>query len=100
MNPYPGGEGDAAKVACPACGKTVSPIHANAPDQFCQRGSAARLPEHDVADLIALEEQPDGSFTIEPRDHGVSPCFVNCGRPACQKLGCVRVYDADHGWPS
>lgn len=26
----------------------------------------------------------------------VSPCFVNCGEPACQKLGCVRVYNAEH----
>ncbi len=30
------------------------------------------------------------------RDTGVSPCFVNCGEPACQKLGCVRVYNARH----
>lgn len=30
------------------------------------------------------------------RDCGVSPCLVNCGEPACQKLGCVRVYNARH----
>lgn len=29
-------------------------------------------------------------------DHGVSPCFVNCGEPACQRLGCVRVHNAEH----
>lgn len=22
-----------------------------------------------------------------------SPCFAPCGRPSCQKLGCIRVYD-------
>lgn len=31
------------------------------------------------------------------RNTGVSPCFVNCGQPACQKLGCVRVYNARNG---
>lgn len=29
-------------------------------------------------------------------DTGVSPCFANCGEPACQKLGCVRVYNAEN----
>lgn len=24
---------------------------------------------------------------------GASPCFVNCGKPACKTLGCVRVYN-------
>lgn len=22
-----------------------------------------------------------------------APCFVNCGKPACKTLGCVRVYN-------
>lgn len=25
-----------------------------------------------------------------------SPCFAMCGKPACQRLGCVRVYNARH----
>lgn len=28
-----------------------------------------------------------------------SPCFVNCGKPACKTLGCVRVYnDTEDAW--
>lgn len=45
---------------------------------------------------IEQEVFPDArprSEVIVP-DVGVSPCFVNCGEPACQKLGCVRVYNA------
>lgn len=26
-----------------------------------------------------------------------SPCFANCGKPACQKLGCVEAYN-DNGY--
>lgn len=30
-----------------------------------------------------------------PRPGSVSPCFVNCGEPACEKLGCIIVYNAE-----
>ena len=30
------------------------------------------------------------------RKSGMSPCFVNCGEPACQKLGCIRVYNTEN----
>jgi hypothetical protein len=54
------------------------------------------LPSYDVTDLVRFEEKPDGSMTVEPHDCGVAPCFMPCGQPACQTLGCVRVYNARH----
>jgi hypothetical protein len=42
----------------------------------------AKLPVFDLGEFLS--------------DAGVSPCFAPCGEPACQKLGCVRVYNARH----
>lgn len=27
-----------------------------------------------------------------------APCFVNCGKPICQKVGCVKAADDEGMW--
>lgn len=54
-----------------------------------------------VEQEVFPDARPRGEVTVPNvttvRDSGVSPCFVNCDQPACQKLGCVRVYNAQNG---
>ena len=48
--------------------------------------------DREVNDLMALAYKQ----AMEDAKHSVSPCFANCGEPACQKLGCIRVYNERH----
>jgi hypothetical protein len=57
-----------------------------------ESSAASDHDDRETNDLMALAYEQ----AMEDAKHSVSPCFVNCGAPACLKLGCVRVYNDLH----
>ena len=51
-----------------------------------------QVPHADQADEIGQLAEAMTAF----------PCFANCGKPACQTLGCIRVYNDRYpeSWPA
>jgi hypothetical protein len=90
---------------CGICGSgppTAAQDHEEATCPTCQarladeRAAAQTCPECGTDGEHGLG-CPAGPYPVAGETMGsVSPCFVNCGEPACLKLGCIRVYNDRH----